>query len=280
MTDMKRFSFFILCICTCLILGAQTMPDTQIAIRVSYTESTYTPGRFYQYAERYLGAADVVTRKQHFFTLTGLQITTAPQDTCYHNDYFLPIAQPAAPLPLLEEQLISGSIGRMAETTAKLIYRLREARLSILAGETEQYPQDGESMRIVLDQIQRQEDALTALFVGDKHIITHTRTIYITPGATDSTTYENVLFRFSEANGLLGAQDLSGEPYYISITPRLADYPVVRPAKGKDAVHTCLPGHAQVIISDGVDILSTAVLPITQYGVCVSGTIDKPIILQ
>lgn len=278
---MKRISLFFVGLTACLSMSAQLLPSTQIAVRVTYTETTETPGRFYQYADRYLGTSDVITKKQHYYTLTKIHIQTADADTCYSVDFREPADKPTKLMPVLEEQLIAGSAGRMAESTAKLIYRLREARISLLAGESEQYPQDGQSMRMVLDELKQQEKALTDLYIGEKKVTRHVQTIYLTPQATDSVDTEDILFRFSEAKGLLAADDLSGDPYYIHITPQHANYtPSPKAAKSKDTTLRCLPGKAVVTITDGVDSLAHAVLLIAQYGVSVNGPIEKAELAQ
>ncbi|KAI4367809.1 hypothetical protein C825_000006 [Parabacteroides sp. ASF519] len=65
-----------------------------------------------------------------------------------------------------EELLMAGSTARQAEVAAKQIYRIRESRLNILTGDADNLPPDGEAMKLVIQQLEEQEKALTNLFTG------------------------------------------------------------------------------------------------------------------
>ena len=61
---------------------------------------------------------------------------------------------------------MAGSTARQAEVAAKQIYRIRESRLNILTGDADNLPPDGEAMKLVIQQLEEQEKALTNLFTG------------------------------------------------------------------------------------------------------------------
>ena len=61
---------------------------------------------------------------------------------------------------------MAGSTAKQAEVAAKQIYRIRESRLNILTGEADNLPPDGEAMKLVIQQLEEQEKALTNLFTG------------------------------------------------------------------------------------------------------------------
>ena len=61
-------------------------------------------------------------------------------------------------MPLLEEQLMASSTAKMAEGAAKQIYRIREMRLNLLAGEVEKAPADGEALRQMLKELENQQN--------------------------------------------------------------------------------------------------------------------------
>ena len=96
-------------------------------------------------------------------------------DTAQGNEEPLPTTLPSetslkllgdeALMPLLEEQFMAGSVAKMAEGAAKQIYRLRETRLNLLAGDMEHVPADGVAMQLVLDELNKQEQALVELFL-------------------------------------------------------------------------------------------------------------------
>ena len=59
---------------------------------------------------------------------------------------------------------MAGSTSRQAEVAAKQIYRIRESRLDILTGEADNLPPDGDAMKLVIQQLEAQEQALSQLF--------------------------------------------------------------------------------------------------------------------
>lgn len=61
---------------------------------------------------------------------------------------------------------MSASTVKMAEVAAKQLYRIRESRLNLVTGEVDELPADGESFKLIIQQLDEQEAALTALFMG------------------------------------------------------------------------------------------------------------------
>lgn len=117
-------------------------------------------------------------------------------------------------MPLLEEQFMATSTAKMAEGAAKQIYRIRETRLNLLAGEVEHVPADGEAMKQVLAELDKQEQALAELFIG-KTVVRHaSKTLIYEPRGNVN---KEMVCRFSLHNGVVAADDLSGEPVYLSI---------------------------------------------------------------
>ena len=226
---------------------------TELTFDISYDEITEKVGIFHQYAERFLGTEATIKEDNHYYRLsqivptlssaadtsvmvtltekflkdnlisidnnnclTGINLTElAPQVSdalpAYKAEELLPIEKPFA---LHEEQLLAGSMSKMAEGTAKSIYRLREARLNLLQGELENMPSDVAAIEIMLRQINEQEQQLTAMFLGSRTITTHTKRITYLPRLKE----ENVvLFRFSKQHGLIDKDNLIAEPYYIDV---------------------------------------------------------------
>jgi len=119
-------------------------------------------------------------------------------------------------LPLSEETLLAASTAKKAESVAKQIYRIRETRMNILSGDVEHAPADGQAMQLVLDELRKQEQELTAMFVGKTIKRQHTTTI--TWKAPEEDVEESLLLRFSRYAGVVAPNDLSGEPVLISVT--------------------------------------------------------------
>ncbi len=285
------------------------MPQTHTSVKIDYSCTQTTPGPFYQYAQRYLGTTDVVTEESTCYQLLKMSVdsyTTADTTRAYKvvaqkgvNAQLLTLTEdgrllgynigkmemsdrksvstefgsnnavPASLMPLLEEQFMAGSVAKMAEGAAKIIYRLREARLNLLASEVEQTPADGTAMQLVLQQLDEQEKALTELFVGSIRHTQHQYQVHYTP--IDAVENE-VLCRFSKHAGVVHKDDLSGEPIYISIQAHKQSIgeAVLLDSKGAIPSHVYynLPGQADVTISFQNQSLKS-ILPIAQWGVAV-----------
>lgn len=287
------------------------MPKTELLVTLSYDRVEQQPGIFYQYAQRYLGATDIVVEKKVSYLLKDVQlstVTTADTTRAYklpthvangtclvslsqdgrllgYNCATQPAVnttqpainstQPAinttphnAVLPLLEEQFIAGSVAKMAEGAAKLIYRLRETRLQILAGDVEHLPADGKSMQLVLDEIDQQEQQLVELFIGKITTQSYTQQVRYTPAKSVE---NDVLCRFSVHKGLVDANDLSGEPIYISIAAhqQVPQDIIIEDKKVElSALYYNLPGSADITLQYK-DIHLTQHIAVAQWGYAV-----------
>lgn len=172
----------------------------------------------------------------------------------------LPVAQEAQPTPLqseaarqviTQEMLQSHSSAKRAELAAEQIYALRQSRTDLITGQAEQMPPDGAAMKIVMDNIDAQEQALMAMFLGTKSSYTEVRTFTITP---DADINRQIIARISATSGIVDANDLSGFPVYLSIkeTAR-GEMPVNEKGETlpfpKGGVAYTIPGQALVTVS-------------------------------
>lgn len=171
----------------------------------------------------------------------------------------LPVAVDAKPTPLetdaarqvfSEEMLQSQSTAKRAELAAAQIYALRQSRTDFITGQAESMPPDGKAMQIVMDNIEAQEAALVAMFVGTTKISTRVSTVSFDP-SEDVT--DMILARISP-DGVVEPDDLSGAPLYISVTTvEHGKMPVDDKGKEipfpKNGFAYCIPGKAQVKIT-------------------------------
>lgn len=233
---------------------AYSLPKTSITIKVDYTKTTRKAGEFYQYAERYLSISKPITENASVYTIDNIDATTqgvVDKDKSYlvefrsnttapfvtltkdgllcaiNSDYTFPKEEVAVntpvvqnPLPdprsfLSEEILRAGSTAKQAELIAKQIYRLRESRTNILIGEADNMPPDGNAYKLVMAQLEEQEKALTAMFVGTETVETGSKTFTIVPDEKDID--NRIVFRFSSKLGVVNPNDLSGAPVYLSL---------------------------------------------------------------
>ena len=284
------------------------MPKTELVVTLHYDCVTQQPGMFYQYAQRYLGATDIITESQTTYHLTHLALSTqtvadtqraykvtaekgyklqllslnqdgillgynmskpvsasspAPHSitTAHPTSYTTPV------LPLLEEQFMASSIAKMAEGAAKQIYRIRETRLNILAGDVEHVPADGQAMQLVLDELAKQEQALVELFIGTTQVTQHIHQVTYTP---QESVEQYVVCRFSKYAGVVSSEDLSGEPIYLNLVANRQTQDVASlEAKGLPS-QICynLPGSADINLTYKTQTIVKQ-LPIAQLGVSV-----------
>ena len=263
------------------------LPKTEIEIVLQATKHTYTPGEFCRYADRYLRLNNVSAEPEEFWTLDKIEtrIAGVPDKD---NVYFVKMKdKTVAPLMeltedgivrsinipfsgidprsfLTEEILMSNSSAKMAELVAKEIYSIRESKNALLRGEADNMPKDGAQLKLMLDNLNQQETAMTEMFSGKIKKEPKTFTIRLTPKEMK----DEVAFRFSRKLGVVANNDLAGEPYYISVTDlKSPDVSATEEGKKKvDGVAYNLPGKAQVTLVYNNKKLFDDQLPITQFG--------------
>ena len=293
------------------------MPKTELVIHIDYEVVTQTPGVFYQYAERYLGAEEIIMENNTNCQLHAVRIATessADTERAYKvtaqkgiNTQLVSLsedgrlvgygienaslqfsersqgelqngskaaysleAKSEELMPLLEEQFMAGSVAKVAEGAAKQIYRIRETRLNILAGDVEHVPADGKAMELVLNELDKQEQALVALFVGKTQVTHHTQAVRYVPGESVE---KEVVCRLSAHNGIVDKNDLSGEPLYLTL---VAKKQTLLPAGIADKntpllsqIHYNLPGEAQVALTFKGKQMAEQNVAVAQYGVAI-----------
>ncbi len=282
------------------------LPYTVADIEFVATKTVCKAGPYYKYAKKYLGVTDIVTEDSETWAIERVcmvprgiadtenryQLTfksgqtpyiyVNPDGLIYSINAEPEIADLSCP-PVAadepdsidvskvfsEELLMSGSIAKMAEVAAKQIYRIRESRLDLLTGDVDKMPADGDSFKLIIAQLDAQEAALTALFLGTKSVERVVKRVEYCP---EDDVESEILFRFSDFLGFVDADDLSGAPVSISVTvTEKGEYPVDN--KGnivelpKKALAYTIPGKAVIAISyDGRTYVEEE-LPIAQLGV-------------
>lgn len=282
------------------------LPYTVADIEFVATKTVCKAGPYYKYAKKYLGVTDIVTEDSETWAIERVcmvprgiadtenryQLTFKSGQTPYIYvnpdgliysinaepeiaDLSCPPVAPDEPDSIdvskvfSEELLMSGSIAKMAEVAAKQIYRIRESRLDLLTGDVDKMPADGDSFKLIIAQLDAQEAALTALFLGTKSVERVVKRVEYCP---EDDVESEILFRFSDFLGFVDADDLSGAPVSISVTvTEKGEYPVDN--KGsivelpKKALAYTIPGKAVIAISyDGRTYVEEE-LPIAQLGV-------------
>lgn len=277
------------------------LPKTEIEVVIETTKHTYMPGEFSKYADRYLRLNNVAADPEIYWTIDKIQMRAAgvpDKDNVYFvklkdktvaplmeltedgivRSINMPVSDrnkiPATKLTeatenvdprkfLTEEILMASSRAKMAELVAKEIYSIRESKNALLRGEADNMPQDGAQLKIMLDNLNLQERAMTEMFSGTVKDEPKTVTIRLTPKEMSN----EVAFRFSKRLGVVANDDLAGEPYYISVTDLKT--PVIPADDGKkkvDGIAYNVPGRAHITLTGDNKKLFDEELPITQFG--------------
>lgn len=284
-----------------------SLPKTAIDVRATVTRSVEKPGPFAQFAQKYLGQSPTVTQERTVWQIENIdilpkgiadpekkyaiQLKKENRTAFYLNEEGMLVSINRAPAPAptrpapspekaakkeqklaaeyaqlyTETMLISSSTRNMAEAAAQQIYLLREYRLDLLTGNSDEIPQ-GQSFEIILREMDKREALLTSLFLGTVETETLVEDIVIDPENKNS-----VAFRFSERKGILPADDLSGEPIYVSTevkevieAPTDSKGKVIAPAS--NALVYITPGKADVKVSYKGETLCQKEIPMAQLG--------------
>lgn len=285
-----------------------SLPQTSLIINAEVKKSTCKAGPYYKYAEKYLGVKDVVVEDKVIYELTKVSLfnkgipnpeqtyivefksgTTAPyayltEDglLCTINAEYAPeesamdIAKKNKTKPLRvadasvysEELLMAGSVAKQAEVAARQIYHIRESRMNILTGDADNLPPDGEAMKLVIQQLEEQERALSNMFTGIvvEEIIDYDVTII-----PHDDLQKEVVFRFSTHLGIVDADDLGGTPVYLNLkatdrAPVLDEKEAAKKEKSLKGIVYNVPGKANVDIQMNNRTLYKGEVQITQFG--------------
>lgn len=282
------------------------LPQTALRFAIQVEKTTYTPGDFAMYASRYLKRNDVSMEPSTTYRIVNLKLSsvalpdtskffTAKADAKHsirtlerdENGVLVAVnAKPrkveapkpfvAAPKPapvnprdfMTEEILSAGSSAKMAELCVQEIYDIRENKGMLNKGQADYMPKDGEQLRIMLRNLDNQENALMQLFVGTT--VKDTTETYVTFVPTREVD-KQLLFRFSKYLGMTDSDDLGGSPYYIRIED-LHSMPTLNTGtdskKDKDnvGIYVNLPGKIRASVYSGNALMGAFELYAAQFG--------------
>lgn len=282
------------------------LPNTCLRVVVTARHTRHEPGEFCAYAKRYLRLNNAPQTAYDTWTIEKVELvpygeadktqaysikfrtkTSAPLVGLASDGRLLSVnAKPADEQPLPTESatpdtttrpnasdyktadiLAAGSTAKMAELTANEIYDIRENRGALTKGQADFMPKDGEQLRLMLQSLDTQEDALLQLFQGTEASETCVLVKDFVPeGETDKT----LLFRFSKYLGMVDDDDLAGSPVYISVKDKhTLPATAATDAKAKKEVEDLryrVPGRAEVKVFTDAKTLVTLSVPMAQFG--------------
>lgn len=281
-----------------------TLPKTQLEIEIKANKVTYEPGEFSKYADQYLRLNNVSGEPEEYWELVSVKVTPVGLPDS-ESTYFVKLkdktvaplmeltedgivtsinvpfsgkkAVPATTIVstakqklnprdfLTEEILTANSSAKMAELIAKEIYNIRDSKNALLRGQSDNMPKDGAQLKIMLDNLNAQEESMTEMFSGTKNKEEKTFTVRLTP---DKEFNNEVAFRFSKKLGLVANNDLAGAPYYITLKDlKTVTIPQEDGKKKLEGVAYNVPGKGLVTLTDGKKKIFEGEVPVTQFGV-------------
>lgn len=282
------------------------LPQTAIDITVVTEKVTYTPGDFCHYANKYLRLQGISDTPDTYWEIKHIDIkpvgivdpekgytiklkdkSVAPLVELSEEGLLLSInnkkeetvvnttptplqpAQHIDPKELLGEEILSAtSTAKMAELVAKEIYNIRDSRNAIIRGQADNMPKDGEALKLILQTLEAQDEALTSMFRGITNREQRTISIRLLP--TGEETNREVLFRFSRKLGIVAANDLSGAPVYYDLA-NLTNLPqpdekANKKAKRPQGVVYNIPGKTLLKVYRNNEVLFDEEIPVAQLG--------------
>lgn len=289
-----------------------SLPSTTLDITIEVKHTVSTPGEFFNYAKRYLDVDGVIVDPAHevavqsvtivprgvaqpndlwlvkfkngsnvSMTLTesGTPLSINSDNVTLPQATVLPSPREAQPTALevpeakqavTQEMSATSSLSKKAQLAAQRIFELRENRNELLSGSAENMPPDGKALELILNNISAQEAALMAMFTGTVTEYTTVRTFSYTPAR--SKTEPVVIARLSPVDGLVEADDLSGDPITASLI-EISEGKLPVNDKGepktfpKGGVAYNVPGSATIEISMNDNIFASKAVDIAQFGV-------------
>lgn len=195
-----------------------------------------------------------------------------PQDRFRKDDHDLSkcAAAPRKSAALPEDVLNAATPLAQAHEAAKQIFHLRETRMYLLNGEVENAPADGRAMQLVLEELDKQEQALTELFTGRKTRHEEQKRFTMQPEE------KKMLLFFSSENGFTDAENIDADTIKVSVTlhpqklAKLTEKELKKQKKSKlvpSQIVYNLPGNGDVKVRFKGEILAEKTIPIAQTGV-------------
>ena len=180
-----------------------------------------------------------------------------------------PLDKPVAQQVLTQEMIRSTSLSKKAELAAQRIYELREQRNELISGNVDNMPADGASLKVALDALAEQEEALTAMFAGTSLTGTQVNTFSFVPSSGEVT--DSIVARISPVDGLTDSDDLRGIPMTVSIKViSRGELPVNEKGETKKfpkgGVAYNIPGAAEITVSYNGKVLGSKTVDLAQLG--------------
>ncbi|MDR2292246.1 MAG: DUF4831 family protein [Prevotellaceae bacterium] len=170
-------------------------------------------------------------------------------------------------VPIERWQKTGKNIETKAAEFAELINTLRKKRIEIVTGESDF---TGEGLTAVLAEIRKMEAEYMYLFTGKSTKTTEVHFFDVIPDAA-KTQQSYIAFRFSEKQGLIPANNISGRPIILTLEKESSFYAdAMTDADAKknkmELIYYRVPRIAKASLLDGTTVLLQDRFPVYQFG--------------
>ena len=165
-----------------------------------------------------------------------------------------------------QNMVVQKPLEQRAKEAAEMIFELRKKRVQIVTGDTDA-TYSGEAMGAALAEIAALEKEYMSMFIGYSDFQTQKMKCDVVP-EKDRKAQTYVAFRLSDADGIVSADNMSGKPYLLELTPQNVSAAAGRgaAAKGNVAVYR-IPATCTVKLTDGVNPILQDRIAVYQLGV-------------
>lgn len=255
-----------------------TLPATAVCVEIDVKHTIRKAGPFYQFAKKYIGTSNAVGEDSETWEITAARLSTfgVPNDTaayrmqlkpgvltqiCVSDDGMLlsvnkksdaPKALPESRLQSAitarspeaylkytnEDFMAAQSAAKRAQLLSESLIEAKEARLELTRGTADNMPADGEQMKLLLQELENQERAITEAFTGTEVSESLTGVFYLLPD--EDGVYD--LIRLSDFGGFVETDDFSGELVELVV----GEFSKVETPTGPDGLPKKLPKDALI----------------------------------
>ncbi len=202
------------------------------------------------------------------FTDLGADPFIATEKNTYYSR--VPVDSGFIRVPVQKNVIVETNLEDRAKAAADFLFSIRKRRFDLITGETD-HAIDGKAIEVSVAELNKLENAYLSLFVGKIFVDTVAHHFSYVP--TSAPNQNAILFRFSEQQGILANDDLSGRPIMLELASdsTLTAYKnlTVKPSassKGTVLFPYILPEIAQIEMYDGKSELLKSRVPVCQLG--------------
>lgn len=249
------------------------LPSTTVKVKVVVEKEIIKTGPYARFAQKYLGSIAPLTDKETYriksavvgavdgecalCNFRGESDTEVLSHVNNSEDFSRSLPDRVS--------LTDRSMENNAREAAMTIFSLRKRRMELITGEAGENV-FGEGLEAAIAELHRVENEYLSLFFGKQVTKTETKEFEVVPkmGVTN-----NIVFRFSQTQGVMSADDVSGAPIVLTVQPEQNVVGGDRNS-GNRYDYYQVPGWAKCRLVDGATELAAARVSLYQFGTTVS----------